>query len=187
MRLISVDLEMCQPSNKIIQIGAVCFEPDSGKQVGIFNILINPGEEISPFITELTGISNDHILNSSNIVEAASMFTKFKEDHAINSIGVVWGSALSNDIRQIYEESATVRPFSLRVIDVKAVYQMLANTSNAEMRAKVGLGKALKNVGLDWDDKYGPPHNALADAYNTYRIYMRLSKCLKHGFISKEV
>ena len=59
------------------------------------------------------------------------------------------------------------------------LYRMLANASTSEFKSKIGLEKALNLVGLDWFEVYGPPHNAFADAYNTMRLYMFLSKCLK--------
>ena len=43
----------------------------------------------------------------------------------------------------------------------------------------MGLAKACETLGLGWDSKFGVQHNALADAYNTMRVYMFLSKCLK--------
>lgn len=181
MRILALDLELTQPTNKIIQIGAVCFDPNNGKIFETFDQFVNPGEPISKEISELTGITNDHVLFSPNIVEAAKKLTSFKDRLQFNPIGVVWGAGLSNDIRKIYEESGLESPFSNRILDVKGVFNMLANANNANFRNKVGLNKALELVQIGWDFKYGPQHNALADAYNTMRLYMFLSKCLKGG------
>ena len=150
MKVVAVDLEMNQPSTRIIQIGAVCFRPESGELVDTFNHLVNPGEVISKEITILTRIKNEDV-----------------------------NAGLSNDIRKIYDESKIENPFKSRVIDVKGVFQMLANTSGAKMRQKVGLAKACEDMGLGWDAKFGNQHNALADAYNTMRLYMFFAKCLK--------
>jgi inhibitor of KinA sporulation pathway (predicted exonuclease) len=83
---------------------------------------------------------------------------------------------------KIFKESVMENPFDRRIIDVKSVYQMLANSGNAGMRSKIGLFKALQNMGIGWDHAYGPPHRALADAYNTKRAYMFLSSCMNGGF-----
>lgn len=182
MRLIAVDLELNQPSHKMIQIGAVCFQPDKGLLVETFNQLIDPKEELSEEISALTGIKKESLLGKPDAVAAAELFTQFKKRHQANSIGIVWGGALSNDIRHIYQETGLESPFDSRIIDVKAVFQMLANATTSEMRQKAGLEKACLKVGIGWDDKFGAPHDALADAYNTYRIYMFLSKCLVGGF-----
>ena len=179
MRVICVDLEMNQPSQKIIQIGAVCFDPYNGAIFDTFNELVNPGEQISQEITELTGITNEDVSNKSSILVAATLLNSFKNRLNINPIGIVWGAGRSNDVRKIYEESGIESNFKDRIIDVKGIFNMLANSSTSEYRSKVGLGRALEILGLGWDLKYGKQHNALADAYNTYRLYMFLSKCLK--------
>jgi len=181
MRCIAVDLEMNQPSRKIIQIGAVCFEPDTGKIVSNFHMFVNPGEPINPEIIELTRITDEMVNFSPNIQVAAQRFTDFKKSLQANPIGIVWGAGTSNDVRKIYEESGLDNPFHVRIIDVKAVFQMLANTSSAEMRQKCGLKRACEILKIGWALDHGEQHNALADAFNTYRLYMFLSKCLKGG------
>lgn len=179
MRVVAVDLEMNKPSNRIIQIGAVCFQPDRGLLVETFNQLINPREPIAAEITELTRIDDAKVAGMPSIVEAAEAFTTFKNRLQINAIGIVWGAGKSNDVAKIYEESGCESPFRSRIIDVKGVFQMLANSSGSKYRQKIGLNKACELVGIGWDNTYGLPHDALADAYNTMRIYMFLSKCLK--------
>ena len=77
MRCIAVDLEMNQPSRKIIQIGAICFEPDTGKIVAKFHMFVNPGEPISPEIIELTHITDEMVNFAPNIQAAAQAFSKF--------------------------------------------------------------------------------------------------------------
>lgn len=181
MKLVAVDLEMNQPSNKIIQIGAICFRPDNGSIIAEFNQFVNPGEEINPEITALTGIKNSDLVNMPSIVKAANEFCAFKNKLEISPIGIVWGAGKSNDVREIFEEAGIEGPFKNRVIDVKGTFQMLANVSGSKLRQKVGLGKACEILGLGWDSKFGEQHNALADAFNTMRVYMFLSKCLKGG------
>jgi len=192
MRLICVDLELnknvATGVNKIIQIGAVCFEPDKGKIVDIFNMYVDPKEPLDPFIINLCNISEGMVCGMPSIWEAAIEFSTWKAQHQANAIAITWGGAgsKSNDVSKIYEESGVDNPFDKRIIDVKGIYQMLANASNAEMRSKVGLGKALTNVGLKWCKAYGSPHNALGDAANTMALYMYLSKCLKGGHMIKQ-
>lgn len=184
MRLIAVDLELNQPSGKIIQIGAVCYN-STGELVntGIFNTFVDPKESIDPFITTLTKITDDDVKNSPNILEAAQLFSRFKNDLKASPIGITWGGAgsKSNDIRKIFEEAGIENPFKPRIIDIKCVYQMFANSSSQKFKSKVGLETACNLMKIGWDSVYGEPHNALADAYNTMRLYMFFSKCLKGG------
>lgn len=184
MRLISLDCEFNQPSKRTIQIGALCFQPDNGKIVEEFMVYVNPKEPISPEITELTRITDQMMTETPqpDIIQAANYLTAFKQRLQINAIPIVWGAGDSNDVKRIYDEAKVESPFVRRIIDVKAVFQMLANVSNNEMRQKVGLGRACDIVGIGWDKSHGMPHDALADAYNTMRIYLFLSKCLKGGY-----
>ena len=179
MKLICVDLELTQPNSKIIQIGATCFDPVTGKVHDLFDQYVNPGEPISEEISILTGIYDEDVAGSPNIVQAAKDFTEFKNKNQANPVAVVWGAGLSNDVKRIYDEAGIDSPFRTRILDVKGVFNMLANASTSEFKSKIGLEKALNLVGLDWFEVYGPPHNAFADAYNTMRLYMFLSKCLK--------
>jgi inhibitor of KinA sporulation pathway (predicted exonuclease) len=179
MKLIAVDLEMNMPSEKIIQIGAVCFDPSNGAFLESFDQLVNPGEAVTSYITDLTGINDSDLKGKPTIVSAAAEFSAFKGRLEASPIGVVWGSGNSNDVRRIFDESGVTNPFKTRIIDVKGTYQIFANASGSKFRNKVGLYSACKNLGLGWDSTYGKQHNALADAHNTFRLYMFLSKCLK--------
>ena len=183
MRCIAVDLELNQPSRKIIEIGAVCFQPDTGAVVDTFARFVCPNEDLNPDITTLTGIQKEDIAFAPHIRTAAGHFSNFKQHHQANAIAITWGGAgsNSNDVSLVYKQSELENPFVSRILDVKCVFQMLANTSTADMRQKCGLKKACDILKIGWDLQYGEPHRALADAYNTYRVYMFLSKCLKGG------
>lgn len=184
MKLMAIDCEFNQPSKKVIQIGAVCFQPDNRLIVEEFMTYVNPGEPISQEIEQLTRITNAIMTETPhmNIVEAAKALTEFKHRLQINPIAIVWGAGKSNDVRKIYEEAGVDNPFKDRIIDVKAIFQTLANVCNNEMRSKVGLAKACHLTGIGWDARWGAPHDAQADAHNTMRLYMFLSHCLKGGF-----
>jgi DNA polymerase III epsilon subunit-like protein len=181
MRVVALDLEMNQPSQKIIQIAACCFQPESGELFETFNQYVNPNEPISEEIKNLTRITNERLVGKPDIVTAAVSFCDFKSRLEINPIAIVWGAGRSNDLYKIFDESGVKNPFSDRIIDVKATFQMLANSSAASMRKRTGLDSACGHLGIGWDDQFGLPHDALADAFNTMRVYMFLSKCLKGG------
>jgi len=100
MRVVAVDLEMNQPSTRIIQIGAVCFQPDKGVLVDTFDRFVNPGEPIAPEIQTLTGIGDDNVRNMPTIGETSTEFSAFKQRLHISPIGIVWGAGKSNDIRK---------------------------------------------------------------------------------------
>ena len=186
IKLVQIDDEFNQPSGKLIEVGAVVFLPD-GKLLDAASWLVDPKEPISEEITQLTSINgNDILMNSISHSEAATKVSQLKAKWSANPIPIVWGAGKSNDIRRIYDGSGVQSPFAERIIDVKGIYQMLANSQNAGMRQKVGLESAIKNVGLQWDYTYGPPHRALADQLNTAKMYQFLSKCMKGGYDIKK-
>ncbi len=61
--------------DRIIEIGAV--KVREGKVVDTFSSLIDPGVEVSPFITDLTGISNDMLSGQAEISEVLPAFVRF--------------------------------------------------------------------------------------------------------------
>lgn len=68
--------------DKIIEIGAV--KVRDGKVTDTFSQLINPGVAISPYITQLTGISNEMLTNQPNIEKVLPEFIKFAgEDYLL--------------------------------------------------------------------------------------------------------
>ena len=67
MKLTSLDLELNQPSGKIIQIGAVVGDTETGEITQRLRIYVNPGEPIAPFITELCAIANSKSGFTTNI------------------------------------------------------------------------------------------------------------------------
>jgi hypothetical protein len=52
--LVSMDLELNQPSRRIIQIGAVTGNIRTGEIVSRFDSKVSPNEELSPAIVRLT-------------------------------------------------------------------------------------------------------------------------------------
>lgn len=182
MRKIALDLEMNQPSGKIIQVGAVCFEPDTGKLIDTFNELVNPGEPLLSAITTLTGITDADLLGKPALADVAHRVVEFKQKYQINAVAVVWGGARTNDVLQLFDQSGVENPFKTRVQDVKGHYETLADSLGSKMRQESGLEKACRAVGIGWDSQFGPPHNALADAFNTMRLHVFLSRCMVGGF-----
>lgn len=60
---------------RIIEFGAVKLG-DSGEEVDAFSILINPGMEIEPEITKITGLTNDDLRDAPKFPEAVETIRK---------------------------------------------------------------------------------------------------------------
>jgi len=59
--IVALDLELNQPSRRVVQIGAVLGNVRTGEVVSQFDLKVNPGEPFSLRIAELTGISPQEI------------------------------------------------------------------------------------------------------------------------------
>lgn len=65
----------------ITEIGAVLYK--GGEELGSFQTLVDPGREIPPFITVLTGITHAMVINAPKIEEAFPTFLEFLGDAVI--------------------------------------------------------------------------------------------------------
>ena len=68
-------------SNEIIEIGAV--KVIDRKIVDRFSMLVKPSRSIPPFITRLTGITNDMVEDAKSIHEVMAEFLVFIQDHIL--------------------------------------------------------------------------------------------------------
>lgn len=173
MNILSIDIELNQAGDpkapKVIEIGAVAFKSHNGLVLDTFHTYVDPKEPIIEFITNLTGITDEKVTGAPSIKEAYFLLKEFHKKHKCFSNPVLWGSGVRNDSHTIWEEASVEEPnfMGYRVIDAKTLYQSLRIYRNESVKG--GLNSSLNKLGMKWDEKYGPPHRALADAYNTYR------------------
>ncbi len=167
-RFWSFDLEMNKPSNKIIQIGCVVGRLDTGQIISEFNHYINPHEQLSPFIIELTGIPQDCVDASLDLLEVSGMLDDFISSSKACKSPIVWGNG---DLRTLKAQCGTLMGFQgiHREIDIKTIYQWNCLKGSKTMRG--GLVKAMESYGLPF---VGTQHNALHDARNTFTLARKL-------------
>ena len=82
--------------DEIIEIGAIKIE--DGKEIETFSTLIKPEYEIDEFITELTGITNEMVMDAPKINEVLPKFMDFIKD------SVILGHNVNFDINFIYDK-----------------------------------------------------------------------------------
>ncbi len=70
--LVSLDLELNQPSRRIIQIGAVIGNIRTGEFVSRFASKVSPDEELSPAIAKLAKIKQQEVASDGCSVVAGS-------------------------------------------------------------------------------------------------------------------
>lgn len=176
---IALDLELnnarnnATPNPKIIQVGIAVGSWDHyvSNTIETRKWYIDPQEPIYPFITELTGITDEHIANFSvphhvvaeeiqQIVEAGKCFTN----------PITWGGGDTKElINEFKERNIEFRCFGRRWFDTKTIHtynRLLRGTSSTG-----GLGKTLPKYGIQFE---GTPHRADVDAYNTLRLFFAM-------------
>jgi inhibitor of KinA sporulation pathway (predicted exonuclease) len=141
-------------------------------EIETYSWYLDPQEPITPFITQLTGITDEIIQEKSvthnKLAEELGMIISW-EKCFVNP--VVWGGGgEGNDATELKDEfrerGIDFPYFGRRVIDVKTLYvfqQMVQGKTPSG-----GLRKSMNSYGLKFQ---GTPHNASDDALNTLRFF----------------
>lgn len=182
MRFISLDLELNQPSNRIIQIGAASFDTDVGMLDSI-SLYVEPDEEVNWGHKLNIGCRLDELLPISfrpnwereryEHKEAMELFWKWHKEQQCGKKMIQWGRG---DLKLLIGESQGCGyPSHLRILDLKQVYRYLWQPS-AHLEAQSGLSSACKSLDVRCP---APAHNALEDAISTGEVFMKMFKQLR--------
>lgn len=176
MNLVSIDLEMNNPTNdsKIIQLGYAIANVKNQKILLSRSIFINPNEDLTPFIIELTGITQEQVNNGCTLTEAYNIMCADIEKYQVNKHAVQWGTdhfELRNQLQLKWEDYI----FRRRAHDIKSFYQLYA-ISQPNGTAVSGLSNSMKKLGLAFN---GNQHDAMNDALNTLTVMFHLQNKFK--------
>lgn len=157
-----VDIETTGLSPKwdeIIELGAIKYK--AGAPVAQYNTLLRPSYPIDPFITELTGITNDMLKSAPRIEDKIAEFVDF-----IGS-DVVLGHNVSFDINFIYDACMRYmhKPFPNDYINTIR----FANKLLADLPSK-SLSCICNEIGVPTDGA----HRALADCEMASQAYQKM-------------
>jgi inhibitor of KinA sporulation pathway (predicted exonuclease) len=169
---ISIDLELNNKNDgttpKIIQVGVSIGSPVRPDDIKTFSWYLDPEEEITPFITKLTGIDNQLIKEKAVPHQIVA-----EELGALININkcfvnpVTWGQGDADELKAEFRERNINFPFfGRRILDVKTLYvfnQMVQGKSPSG-----GLRKSMIAYGIDFQ---GQSHRADIDAKNTLRFF----------------
>jgi inhibitor of KinA sporulation pathway (predicted exonuclease) len=173
---ISIDLELNNKQDgttpRIIQVGVSIGSPVRPDDIKTFSWYLDPEEEITPFITKLTGIDNQLIKEKAVPHQIVA-----EELGALININkcfvnpIVWGGGgEGNDATELKDEfrerNIDFPFFGRRIFDVKTLYvfnQMVQGKSPSG-----GLRKSMLSYGLTFE---GKSHRAEIDALNTLRFF----------------
>jgi len=173
---LAIDLELNNKNDgttpRIIQVGVAWGSPIRPEEIETYSWYLDPEENITPFITQLTGITDEIIKEKAvphdKLAEELGMLISW-EKCFVNPI--VWGGGgEGNDATELKDEftqrGIDFPYFGRRVIDVKTLYvfnQMVRGKSPSG-----GLRKSMISYGLDF---IGQSHRADVDALNTLRFF----------------
>lgn len=195
-KIMVLDCEFNQPSRKCIQIGAAIYDTRTAACYGSFETYVDPGEPITPEITELTGIKDQDVKGAPGIIDAYFMLQLFHEKEKCFKNPLVWGSGVRNDSSALFDEMSSAMKsldvilkrepkklenfMGFRVVDAKTLFQSLMLFENLSYAG--GLDASMKRLGLKFE---GDKHRALTDARNTFTIWYYLTRLAHDGFKKK--
>jgi inhibitor of KinA sporulation pathway (predicted exonuclease) len=172
----SLDLELNSKQDgttpRIIQVGVSVASPVMPDDIKTFSWYLDPQEPITPFIQQLTGITDEIIKEKSVPHETvAQELGNIITENKCFVNPVLWGGGgEGNDATELkdeFRERGIDFPFfGRRVIDVKTLYVF-----NQMVQGKTpsgGLRKSMISYGLTFE---GTSHRADVDAENTLRFF----------------
>lgn len=168
MKITSLDLELNQPSGKIIQIGAVIGDTQTGEVSQRLRIYVDPQEQLSDFIIELTGITETDIKEKgTTLKEAYLQLREFHLRHSTFINPLTWGGGDSQEIfNQLAPEDRSEWPFGRRWVDAKTLY--VSECIARGLPVQGGLSKVMNKYNMNFK---GRKHDAQDDAENTFKLY----------------
>ena len=170
----SIDLEMNQPSQKIIQIGACVGNIRTGQVFEKLSVFVNPLEKINPYITELTKITDSDVDHGLTLEEAYNKLRKMHENYSAFVNPITWGGGDSQEmLNQLKQENPNFEGwcFGRRWIDTKTLFVSWRFARGEPIQG--GLARSMTKLGLKFE---GQKHNATDDAVNTFRMYCAMLK-----------
>lgn len=152
---------------EIIQIGAVKLD-ESFNAVGTFNQLVKPTiySSILPFITKLTGIETEQLMDKETF---PSVFSEFINFAGVDSVLCMWGMS---DIKELFRNS------SYHGLDLTLLPKRYINIQhyasayfNSPQKNPLRLQHVVELMNIPVSSDF---HVALNDAYYTAEIFKRL-------------
>ena len=164
----NIDMKRSANLFEIIQIGAVKLDSELNT-VSTFNRYIKPViyKDISPFITELTGITTGQLQGEENFPEVYKSFIEFIS--GIDSVFCTWGMS---DVKELFsnaeEHKLSSKLLPRKFINLQPYVSLYFNFSSKNL---LRLEHAVKALSLSTSYDF---HNALYDAYYTAEIFKKI-------------
>lgn len=179
-KYLALDLELnnssdgSTPSPSIIQIGvAIGSARELPSEWIVKKWYVKVNEPIYPFITDLTGITNEDISQfGMTHYDIGQELSRLIKDNDVFVNPVTWGGGDSTELKNEFDKHGIeFKHFGRRWVDVKTWYvmRMLANGK----KPSGGLSSAMGVYKMQFE---GKAHRADVDAYNTLRLFFEILK-----------
>ncbi|MGC9522504.1 MAG: helicase C-terminal domain-containing protein [Anaerolineae bacterium] len=152
---VAVDLEttgLDPDRDAIIEIGALRF--DEERALERFSSFVNPGRSIPPFVTELTGITNEHVAGAPGAAEAT------RELEAFVGQDLVVGHSVRFDLAFLRRHGVLQRNPAIDTFEMAGIVVPHAS--------RYSLANLVRELGLDLSEQ---THRALDDAVMTRALF----------------
>ena len=161
---VAVDIETTGLSSRhssIIELGAIRYRND--RPVEDVSLLVNPGFEVSAFITDFTGITNDMLWPAPYLEDVLPFFLDFVGDD------VILGHNVNFDVNFIYDKALLLGlpPLKNDFIDTMRLSRRLYPEHRHHK-----LADLVERFGIERDTA----HRALADCYTTAACYQYMKR-----------
>lgn len=160
--LVDIETTGLSPINdEIIEIGAIKVE--NNLIVDSFSQLIKINRSLSPFITNLTGITNEMLRTGKMPIEVYQEFVKFVGEN------VIIGHNVNFDLGFLTNKCKKYIDYNLKNDYIDTLYiarRLVPNSVNYK------LGTLAKLFGISYEGA----HRGLKDVEITYEVYNRLRK-----------
>jgi DNA polymerase III epsilon subunit family exonuclease len=158
------------PPCRITEIGA--YKVENCELVGEFHTLVNPEVPIPPFITSLTGISDNMVRDAPRFCEVADDFLRFIGDSVLVAHNSPFDLGfLNHEISMVHEECRVGNP---ALCTVQLSRRLLPDIENHK----------LKTVASYYSVDLINHHRASDDAHATAKIFINLLKMLNEQGIN---
>lgn len=171
----ALDLELNNKNDgttpKIIQVGVAVSSPSNPENIKTWSWYLNPQEPITPFITQLTGITDEVVKTQSvSYSTLAEELGSVLKEYNVFCNPITWGQGDAQELKDELKQNGVNFPFfGRRIIDVKTIYVFLEMVNGRSPSG--GLSKSMGRYKLPF---IGKSHRADVDALNTLRFYFYL-------------
>lgn len=175
-RIVCIDLEMCcwndgrnPRTGEIIEIGLAEVDFQTKSIIQRSRYIVKPeADEVSPFCTQLTGLTREDVSKGVPLSEALSSIVR--KYGGSNKIYAAWGRD-DYVIKRECDAKGIPYPFKefLNIATIHRISKMVKNK-------RYGHVKAMRMEGLEWE---GRNHSGYDDAYNLARLVLHMFRKLQ--------